>query len=159
MWQITGIKPENIEKAAPVKLIYQKFIDFVGKYNAESNKWTAPTVCGFNINKFDLLIHQRMLKEYGKKKEETLCFSTMRTIDLYEQLFYWFSNTKDLQGYGLNNLRQYMGISTIGSHRALVDVIDTGKILMRFLKMYRGLAEIYLPKMKDAFLEHEHVTV
>jgi DNA polymerase III epsilon subunit-like protein len=153
IWDITKIDPKAIDSASSIKLVYPKFIEFVGKYNVEGNKWTAPIVCGFNSNRYDVIIHNRMLAEYGKKGKNTICFSPMRQVDLYDLIYYWFSNTKELEGYSLNDLRRYMGISTDGAHRAMKDVEDTAKIFFRFMKFHRELSEIYTPRFKGCFSE------
>jgi hypothetical protein len=49
----------------------------------------------------------------------------------------------------MDNLRDYLGISKDGAHDALKDVKDSAEILIRFLKLYRNMANKV--KFKDSF--------
>ena len=154
--QITGIKYEEIMEAVSIEIIYQKFCDFLLKYNPEFTKWTAPIACGHNIRNFDLPIHERMMKQFCKKKSDTVAFSNIRVVDLMDLSLYWFENVKEIQSDSLNSLRNFFGIDCKGAHRGLKDVEDTGWIIMKLMNFHRNLIDVYLPKMKNAFKKRKN---
>ena len=149
--EINHIKREDIEKAPLVEVVWPQFIEWVGRFNKKKNKWDAPIPCGMNIKGFDLPIAQRMTKLYGKKKEDTILFNTFKIIDLLDIIFLWFENSNELTNHKLDTLRDYFGLSKDGSHRAMKDVEDTAKIIIRFLKFHRSLMGSSKVKFKDAF--------
>lgn len=158
VYDITNIKPEEVEKATPIEIIYPKLVDWLLKYNPEGTKWTALIFVGQNVTFFDRIIHERMMESFVKGTKSEKVFRS-RNIDLMDLSWMWFENTKELGGYGLNELRKFYGISTDKAHRAMKDVQDTGWIIMRMLKFNRELAGRYLPKMKNAYNKKVEVEV
>ena len=150
VYDITGIKPEDVQKAPPIKLVYPKFVEFLLQYNVEKTKWSALLFCGQNSIYFDRPIHERMLTKYCKGIESEKVFR-QRSLDLMDMTHLWFHNEKDPSGYGLDAMRQYFGLSGEGHHRALKDVADTAAIMTKLLSFGREISRIYCPKMKDFF--------
>lgn len=149
---VNKITREQLDNAAPISIVFPKFIEFVNKYNTEAGtKWGACISAGHNIINYDNVIIQRMLGKFGKKKKETVLFNNMHTIDLMVLAYWWFHNDKSLPSYKLDSLREYFGMDKSGAHRALKDVEDCGSIIMRFLKFNRELSTLYLPRIKGAF--------
>ena len=148
--EITGIVKEEVEKATPIEIAYPKFVDWLLKYNAEGNVWSALIMVGQNADLYDKVIHERMLALYCKGIAKDKVFRT-RPIDLMNITNLWFENTHDLPGYGLTALREFFGMPLDKQHRGLVDVQHTGWIVMKMLKLHRELARIYLPKMANSY--------
>lgn len=148
--EITGIKPEEVENASPINVIYPKFVDWLLKYNAEGNLWTALVFCGQNVSLYDMIIHNRMMDEFCPKISKEKVFRN-RYVDLMDIMYLWGSNSKELKGYSLSELRRFMGLPLDKQHRALVDVSHTGLIITRFLKLHRELSKIYIPQMENCF--------
>lgn len=147
--EVSKLTLEEVRAAPSLEVIWKQFCAWVEKFNYKKDKWNAPIACGQNIDGFDLPIAKHCNKRFGPKKQDTILFSTFRSVDLLDLLFPWFENSNDLKNYKLDTIREYLGMSTIGSHEALKDVQDTGGIIMRILKLHRGL----YPKVgfKDSF--------
>lgn len=123
---------------------WKLFISYLEMYHTRSDKkscFSAPIAAGYNINRFDLKIIERLSKQYKNVNKEgnSSLFYPRDVIDVMNLIFYWFEGADDLKNYTLDNLREYMGLSKEGSHDALKDVQDTAHILIRFLKLHRKL--------------------
>jgi len=125
---------------------WHQFITYLEKYHCRTSKkscFSAPIACGYNINRFDLLIIQRLSEKYknlNKEKKSSL-FYPRDVLDLMNLMFYWFENNNDIKSYSLDNMREYMGLSKDGAHDAMKDVEDSANILIRFLRLHRNLAK------------------
>jgi DNA polymerase III epsilon subunit-like protein len=139
---------------------WKMFINYLDKYHSRSSKksqFSAPIAAGYNINRFDLHIVDRLSNKYGNLNKEgrTDIFYPRDVIDGMNLIFYWFENNNDLKSYTLDSLRDYFGISKEGAHDALKDVRDTAEIIIRFLKLHRNLGQKI--KFKNAFTNNENV--
>lgn len=124
---------------------WSMFVDYLGKYHTRSSKksqFSAPIASGYNINRFDLKIIDRLSKKYGNTNKEncTNIFFPRDVIDVMNLVFYWFEHNNDLKNYTMDTLREYLGIDKQGAHDALKDVTDTAEIMIRFLKLHRNLS-------------------
>jgi DNA polymerase III epsilon subunit-like protein len=133
---------------------WKLFVNYLDKYHTRSSKksqFTAPIAAGYNINRFDLKIIDRLSNKYGNvnKESTTDIFYPRDVVDLMNLIFYWFEYNNDLKSYTLDSLRDYVGISKEGAHDALKDVKDCAQILIRFLKLHRNLSQKI--KFKNAF--------
>lgn len=148
-------KVKNLSKAKVLEEwhTYQKqelgwkmFTSYLEMYHLRPDRkscFTAPIAAGYNINRFDLKIIQRISSKYNNVNKEgnTSLFYPRDVIDLMNMVFYWFENSNELKNYTLDNLRDYLGISKEGSHDALKDVKDTANILIRFMKLHRNVSK------------------
>lgn len=124
---------------------WKMFTSYLEMYHIRSDKkscFTAPIASGYNINRFDLRIIERLSQKYNNLNKEgrTSLFYPRDVIDIMNIVFYWFEGNNELKNYTLDNLRDYMGISKEGAHDALKDVKDTAQIMIRFLKLHRNLS-------------------
>jgi len=124
---------------------WELFVNYLDKYHTRTSKksqFSAPIAAGYNINRFDLPIVDRLSNKFGNvnKEGKTDIFFPRDVIDVMNLVFYWFENNNDLKSYTLDNLRDYVGISKEGGHDALKDVMDTANILIRFMKLHRSLS-------------------
>jgi DNA polymerase III epsilon subunit-like protein len=122
------------------------FVSYLEMYHIRSNKkscFTAPIAAGYNINRFDLRIIDRLSTKYNNvnKEGKTSLFYPRDVVDLMNMMFYWFEGNNELKNYTLDHVREYFGISGDGAHDALKDVIDTAELLIRFLKLHRNVAK------------------
>ena len=150
------------EKVLSEWKVYQKqeigwkmFTSYLDMYHIRSDKkscFTAPIAAGYNINRFDLRIVDRLSKKYNNlnKEGKTSLFYPRDVVDIMNVIFYWFEGNNELKNYTLDHLRDYMGISKDNAHDALKDVKDTANIMIRFLKLHRGLSSKV--KFKGAFV-------
>lgn len=133
---------------------WQIFVNYLEKYHTRSSKksqFTAPIAAGYNINRFDLHIIDRLSRKYGNlnKEHKTNLFYPRDVVDGMNLMFYWFENNNDLKNYTLDHVRDYFGLSKDNAHDAMKDVKDTAQIIVRFLKLHRNLGQKV--KFKNAF--------
>jgi DNA polymerase III epsilon subunit-like protein len=133
---------------------WKMFTNYLEMYHSRSSKksqFSAPIAAGYNINRFDLPIVDRLSNKYGNTNKElkTDIFYPRDVVDIMNLIFYWFENNGDLKSYSLDSLRDYFGISKAGAHDALKDVKDCADILIRFLRLHRNLSNKI--KFKDSF--------
>jgi DNA polymerase III epsilon subunit-like protein len=134
---------------------WQLFVSYLNMYHSRSSGkkscFSAPIAAGYNINRYDLRIMERLSKKYNNLNKEgrSDLFYPRDVIDLMNLVFYWFEGNNELKNYTLDNLRDYLGISKEGAHDALKDVKDTADILIRFLRLHRNISNKV--KFKSAF--------
>lgn len=124
---------------------WKAFVSYLEQYHCgnrkKKNMFSAPICSGYNINRFDLKIINRLSAKYKNiepKENTTSIFYPRDVLDIMNLVFYWFESF-DLKSYSLDNIRDYLGISKEGAHDALKDVQDCAKILIRFLRLHRNL--------------------
>jgi DNA polymerase III epsilon subunit-like protein len=137
------------------ELGWKMFVSYLEMYHIRSDKkshFTAPIAAGYNINRFDLRIIEKLSVKYGNLNKEgrSSLFYPRDVIDLMNVIFYWFEGNRELKNYTLDNLRDYLGIDKEGAHDALKDVKDTAQIMIRFMKLHRSLGSKV--KFKGSFL-------
>jgi DNA polymerase III epsilon subunit-like protein len=123
---------------------WKMFVSYLEMYHLRSDRkscFTAPIAAGYNINRFDMKIIDRLSKKYKNVNKEGVSslFYPRDVIDIMNLIFYWFEGSNDLKSYSLDNLREYLGISKDGAHDALKDVKDCAEILIRFLRLHRNM--------------------
>ena len=134
---------------------WKMFTSYLDIYHTRSEKkscFTAPIAAGYNINRFDLRIIERLSIKYNtlNKEGRSSLFYPRDVIDVMNVLFYWFEGNNELKNYTLDNLRDYLGLSKDNAHDALKDVKDTAQILIRFLRLHRNLSRKI--KFKGSFV-------
>lgn len=135
---------------------WNMFINYLDKYHSRSSKksqFSAPIAAGYNINRFDLKIIDRLSQKYGNVNKENTSdiFYPRDVIDVMNIIFYWFEHNPDLKSYTMDSLREYFGIDKKGAHDAIKDVKDTAEIMIRFMKLHRNIASKV--KFKNSFNE------
>lgn len=121
------------------------FTGYLEKYHSRStrkNEFSAPIASGYNINRFDLKIINRLAKKFKSvtKEENNNIFYPRDVLDLMNLIYYWFMYVDDVKSISLDNMRDYFAISKENAHDALKDVKDCANILIRFLKLHRNLS-------------------
>lgn len=134
---------------------WKLFVSYLDLYHTRSERkscFTAPIASGYNINRFDLKIIERLSLKYNNlnKEGKTSLFYPRDVLDLMNMVFYWFEGNNELKNYTLDHVRDYFGISTVGSHDALKDTKDTANLLIRFMKLHRNLSNKV--KFKGSFV-------
>ncbi len=147
--KVNKLTREQLEKAPDQKVVWNQFVAWVGRYNSRGNNWTAPIACGKNIRDFDLKFVDVLNRLHCPKKEKTVLFHRTK-FDLEDPIFLWFENEPEPAKYNMDALREYFGMETEGAHDALVDVRQTGQLLMKFLKLHREFQKRRLVKFKGS---------
>ena len=124
---------------------WKMLVSYLEMYHTRSEKkscFTAPIAAGYNINRFDLKIIDRLSQKYKTTNKEgrTNLFYPRDVIDLMNVMFYWFEGNSELKNYSLDHVREYFGLSKDGAHDALKDVRDTAELLIRFMKLFRNVS-------------------
>ena len=157
--KVRGSSKEDILKSwhgyQKQEIGWKMFVSYLDMYHTRSDKkscFSAPIASGYNINRFDLRIIDRLSVKYKNVNKEgrSALFYPRDVIDVMNVLFYWFEGNNELKNYTLDNFRDYLGLSKEGSHDALKDVQDTAEIMIRFLRLHRNLGKKV--KFKGSFL-------
>jgi DNA polymerase III epsilon subunit-like protein len=136
---------------------WKLFVSYLELYHTRSDKkscFTAPIAAGYNINRFDLKIIERLSTKYSNvnKEGKSSLFYPRDVLDMMNMVFYWFEGNNELKNYTLDHIREYFGLSTVGAHDALKDVKDTAHLLIRFMRLHRNLANKV--KFKGSFVSN-----
>lgn len=143
---------EQLEAAPNRDIVWSEFCNWVSQFDAKKKYWSAPIFTGYNV-KFDYTIYDRLCREYGNIDAAGYpnLFSSFRQIDVMDTIYNWFESSNDLENYKLDTVRDYFGISKEGAHDALVDVMDTARIYIRFLRLQRNIYASRREEFKGAF--------
>lgn len=148
---------EELAAAPDQKVVWNQFVDWVGKWNKKKSKWGAPIGAGKNIRHFDMKFVEDLNNKHCAKKSKTVLFNERTHIDLEDFIFHWFEGSNELENHKMDTLRKYFGLRTELGHDALEDVRQTGVLIMKFLKVYRVLRSRKTPdgspliQLKGAF--------
>lgn len=145
----------NWQKAQKQEQGWKMFVSYLEMYHTRSERkscFTAPIAAGYNINRFDLRIIEKLSTKYNNlnKEGKSSLFFPRDVLDLMNMIFYWFEGNSELKNYTLDNVRDYFGLSKEGAHDALKDVRDTAQLLIRFMKLHRNVSGKV--KFKGSFL-------
>ena len=144
---ITRKTREKLAKAPLPKTVWNKFTNFVNKYNFKKTPYYAPVSAGYNIIGFDLPIVQRMCEQSGptdKKTGKQCLFNKIHKIDLLDVVWMWMENNADVKSLSMDSMRDLLGVPKENAHDALQDVKDTANLMIAFMKLYRRMS----PKIK-----------
>ena len=154
--KITGKTRAELAKAPHLKTVWKKFVSFVNKYNWKGTQYFAPIPAGFNIIGFDMIIINRLCKQFGQYDEKTSrqkLFHMIHKIDVMDNVFMWTEADPDVKSISMDSLRERMGLSKDNAHDALQDVKDTANIMIKFMKTHRAVYQNL--KIEQAFANGE----
>ena len=140
--KITGKTREALEKAPSLKSVWSKFTKFVDQYNWKGEPFFAPIPVGFNIIGFDLIIINRLCREFGpwdNEREQQKLFSKVYKIDIMDNVFTWTESDPNVKSISMDSLRDRMGLSKENAHDALQDVKDEANIFIKLMKTHRSV--------------------
>lgn len=140
--KITGKTRAGLSEAPSLKSVWSKFTKFVDQYNWKGDSFYAPIPVGFNIIGFDLIIINRLCKEFGpwdKEKGHQKLFSKVYKVDIMDNIFLWTEGDPSVKSISMDSLRQRMGLSKENAHDALQDVKDEANIFIKLLKTHRSV--------------------
>lgn len=140
--KVTGKTREKLAEAPALKSVWSKFTKFVDQYNWKGEPFFNPIPVGYNIIGFDLVIINRLCREFGpwdKSREEQKIFSKVYKVDLMDNVFMWTEADPSIKSISMDSLRERMGLSAENAHDALQDVKDTANIFIKLLKTHRSV--------------------
>jgi DNA polymerase III epsilon subunit-like protein len=140
--KVTGKTREKLAEAPLLKSVWTKFTKFVDQYNWKGEPFFNPIPVGYNIVGFDLIIINRLCKEFGpwdKTKDNAKLFSKVYKVDLMDNVFMWTEGDPSVKSISMDSLREKMGLSSENAHDALQDVKDTANIFIKLLKTHRAV--------------------
>ena len=138
--KVTGKNRKDLAKAPTLKSVWKKFCTFVDKYNWKKDPFFNPIPVGFNIIGFDMIIVNRLCKEYGPfddGRQQQKIFSKIHKCDVMDNMHMWTEGDPSIRSISMDTLRERMGLSKENAHDALKDVEDTAMLLCRFMRLYR----------------------
>ena len=97
--QITRKNRDELAKAPQLKQVWQKFVDFVNKYNFKKTQWFAPIPVGDNIINYDMIIIQRLCKEFGPtdKTGNQALFNKIHKVDVLDFAYGWLESNPNVK--------------------------------------------------------------
>jgi DNA polymerase III epsilon subunit-like protein len=142
--KVTGKTREGIDKAPELKVVWEKFVSFVNQHNFKGTSFFAPVPVGYNIINYDMIILNRLCKQFGpydEKSSRQKLFHQIYKIDMLDNVFMWTENDPNVKSRSMDAMRERMGLSKEGAHDALQDVKDTANIFIKFLKTHRAVSK------------------
>jgi DNA polymerase-3 subunit epsilon len=140
--KVTGKTREQIALAPSLKTVWAKFTEFVNKYNWNKTTFFAPIAAGYNIIGYDMIIVDRLCKQFGPynedRKQQTL-FNPIYKVDMMDNIFMWTEGDPSIKSISMDNLRKRLGMSSDKAHDALQDVKDTANIMIKFMLAHRNV--------------------
>jgi DNA polymerase III epsilon subunit-like protein len=140
--KITNKTRDQLSLAPSLKSVWSKFTKFVSQYNWKGDTFFNPIPVGFNIIGFDLIIVDRLCREYGPyddERRQQKLFSKVYKIDIMDNIFTWTESDPSVRSISMDSLRERMGLSKNGAHDALQDVKDEANIFIKLLKTHRAV--------------------
>lgn len=140
--KVTHKTREALEQAPPLKSVWTKFAAFVNQYNWKNDPFFNPIPVGYNIVGFDLIIINRLCKQFGpwdKSREQQKIFSKVYKVDVMDNMFLWTESDPTIKSISMDSMRDKMGLSRENAHDALQDVKDTANIFIKLLKTHRAV--------------------
>jgi DNA polymerase III epsilon subunit-like protein len=154
--KITKKTREQLEKAPSLKSVWSKFTKFVDQYNWKGDTFFNPIPVGFNIIGFDMIIVNRLCREFGpwdKDREQQKLFSKVYKFDIMDSVFAWTESDPSIRSISMDSLRERMGLSFDNAHDALQDVKDEANIFIKLMKTHRAVYQNI--KFEKAFANGE----
>lgn len=155
---VNHLTREELKDAPSPKLVWNNFVEYTKKYNLKGLKgkqWDSVIVAGYNNTGFDNIIINRLSDQYGPKLDKygkCTLFHPFHNFDVQQNIAQWFhcASINPKNSISLDAIREYMGIGTENAHDALKDCYDTAFLLIKFLRLIKGIymGDIDLPKGK-----------
>ena len=141
--KVTGKTREGIAKAPKPKAVWKKFCTFVDKYNWKGTSFFAPIPAGYNILGYDMIIVDRLCKEYGpwdEQRQKQKLFHQINKIDMMDNYYMWTEGDPSIKARSMDSIRDRMWEDYRGdAHDALQDVKDTANLMIKFMKTHRAV--------------------
>ncbi len=136
---------EALATAPELKQVWESFTEYVSRFQTkQGNQWNAPVRGGFNIYNFDNVIIDRLCMKFGpwdKEWSSQGVFHPRDSVDLLNDFWRVTENLRlnNTNSISLDNIREWLGMPTEGSHDGLNDVLDCAELIIRFIKLHRKL--------------------
>jgi DNA polymerase III epsilon subunit-like protein len=140
--KVTGKNREALAEAPLLKSVWSKFTKFVSQYNWKGDAFFNPIPVGFNIIGFDMIIINRLCKQYGpwdQERNQQKLFSKVYKFDIMDNVFAWTEGDPSVKSISMDSLRERMGLSSENAHDALQDVKDSANIFIKLMKTHRAV--------------------
>jgi DNA polymerase III epsilon subunit-like protein len=140
--KVTKKTREQISKGPELKTVWNKFTQFVNKYNWKGTSFFAPIAAGFNILNYDMIIVDRLCKEFGPSDDKNgrqKLFHQIYKIDVMDNMFMWTEGDPSIKSISMDSIRERMGLSSENAHDALQDVKDIANVMIKFMKTHRSV--------------------
>ena len=152
--EVNKITRDQLKEGAEQEVVFKQFCDFCKMFQKKNSKWDALYSGGFNVERFDNILMNRLCSEYNyvDKDGSPLLFHPIHSYDLLSILRPWFESRSDgPNGYSLSAICEFFGVVNTNAHDAMADVQATLEILKRVVGFQRKLNERYIDKFRDSF--------
>lgn len=142
--EVTRKTKENLDKAPPFKIVWDKYLQFHKRFNPTRSAYKAPIFVGYNIINFDMPIIERLCLKYGPTyKDRGSLFSPMHRYDVFDMFEGYTENNPDIAGMKLSDAAQWMGIDVAEEslHDALTDTKVCANIFVKLMHLQREVAK------------------
>lgn len=140
---VTRKTKEQLLQAPTEKIVWDKFIQFIKRFNIKNSTYTAPIPAGYNIINFDMKIINRLCKAYGPTYRNSQgIFNGLYAYDLMHQFMFMTENDSNTKSRKLVDMMDFMGMPAElknNAHDGLHDVKCTANILIKLLHFQRAI--------------------
>jgi len=171
--KITGISVETLEKAPVLSVVWTQFVSFIEQFNPKKTKWNAPIAAGYNNNKFDDIIIERIcggnelyniverepykLGPWDDDRSQQKLFHPRDNIDLMKEIWGWFENDINIKSISFDKMREKFGMSDEYAHNSKFDTLQGALLLVKFLKLRRYVHNKMGTKFDNSFNDENKV--
>ena len=106
--KITRKNRDTLAKAPLLKTVWKKFVAFVEQHNWQGTPFFSPIPAGFNIINFDMVIIDRLCREFGpydEKSNRQKLFHQIYKVDLMDNLFMWTEGDPTIKSISMDSMR------------------------------------------------------
>jgi DNA polymerase III epsilon subunit-like protein len=140
---VTRKTKEQLLKAPPEKIVWEKFKQFIKRFNMKNSVYTAPVPVGYNIVNYDMPIINRLCLKYGPTaKDKQSIFNQVYKIDLLDYFMMMTENSTDVTSRKLVDMMSFMGMPAHlkeNAHNGLHDVKCTANIFIKLMHYQRAI--------------------
>lgn len=132
---------DMLHEAPEVTTVWDNFLKYLRTFNVRNKLFEAPISAGHNIVSYDSIIAERLRQKYSP--DQKFLWHPRDYIDTVNLCFLWFESLSQPKKYNFKDLRDFFGYSDESkqnAHEALSDCVDCAELVIKFLKLHRGLA-------------------
>ncbi len=138
--KVTGKTMEDLESYPDTKIVWEKFVSWVNKFNYKNSDYTSPIPVGYNINGYD----SHLLRRYQEMYKTPRVFNNIWKVDLMDTVYQFTENDPKVKRRNLGAAMDWLGFNPDqkeGAHDAIVDVRNTANIFIKLQKFIRSISE------------------
>jgi len=140
---VTRKTKEKLMQAPSEKIVWEKFRQFIKRFNMKNSVYTAPIPVGYNIINYDMPIINRLCLQYGPtSKDRQSIFNQLYKVDLLDYFMMMTENSVNITSRKLVDMMDFMGMPSsmkANAHDGLHDVKCTANIFIKLMHYQRAI--------------------